>query len=489
MARPAFILTGNGEPLLNAAAFAVATIPSLHPKGIGSPALEELLTYCHEHSSGGSGMRFSATGDALITRRIDSDGDRRDDLLLKVIRSADARFTNLETSLTNGRGYPAPGWGGTYLSSPAGCLSDLVEMGFNLFSRANNHTGDWGAEGVLETSRVCDEAGVCHAGAGRHLAEARLPAYLDLPGGKTALLSVTTSAPGAGYRAGLQRPDCQGRPGAACLRFEEYAIVPQDIMRDLRELVAQTRFDRVKQYEIGLGFRSPDAEGVFSVGTVKFKEGPALGEAWEPNRSDIEETLRHVRDARRQADVVLLAFHAHDMSADGPDGVPSLHQDFCRACVDAGCDAVIGHGPHRLRGIEIYHGKPIFYSLGNFIFQNEQAQGLPADFYERLGIDPIASTPADGFDRRNSRGKGGFAGDRAYWESVIAWWETDEGGLREVRLYPVDLGWGRPRSQRGRPAIAQGPDAERIIARMDELCRPLGTRVAWDPHGYGVVGL
>ena len=46
---------------------------------------------------------------------------------------------------------------------------------------------------------------------------------------------------------------------------------------------------------------------------------------------------------------------------------------FARAVIDAGADVFVGHGPHVLRGIEIYKGKPIFYSLSNFIFQNETA--------------------------------------------------------------------------------------------------------------------
>jgi poly-gamma-glutamate capsule biosynthesis protein CapA/YwtB (metallophosphatase superfamily) len=432
-------------------------------------------------------MRFSATGDALITRRTTRWDDEAFDQLLRAIGSADARFTNLETSLTNGCGYPAAGWGGTYLSSPAGCLTDLVDMGFNLFSRANNHCGDWEAEGVIETTRVCDAAGVCHAGAGRHLAEARRPAYLDLPGGKVALLAVTTAAQGAGYRAGLQRPDCQGRPGANCLRFEEYAVVPSDVMRQIRALMARTRVEKQKQYEVDLGFRTADAEGIFSVGAAKFKEGEAFGETWEPSKADVGDILRHIGDARRQADVVLFSFHGHEMPGGDPDGVPSFHRDFCRACIDAGCDAVIGHGPHRLRGIEIYNGKPIFYSLGNFIFQNEEVEALPADFYERLGLDPVASTPADGFDRRNNRGKGGFLHDRAYWETVVAWWEIEDGRLREVRLYPVDLRRERPRPQRGRPVMARDPLASQIITRMDSLSQPLGARVIWDTNGYGLV--
>jgi poly-gamma-glutamate capsule biosynthesis protein CapA/YwtB (metallophosphatase superfamily) len=39
--------------------------------------------------------------------------------------------------------------------------------------------------------------------------------------------------------------------------------------------------------------------------------------------------------------------------------------------IDAGAAVVTASGPHVLRGIEIYNGKPILYGLGNFIFENE----------------------------------------------------------------------------------------------------------------------
>jgi poly-gamma-glutamate synthesis protein (capsule biosynthesis protein) len=407
--------------------------------------------------------------------------------LLDVIALGDARFTNLETLFTNGVGYPAADWGGTFLSSPPGCLDDLVRMGFNLFGRANNHAADWGADGVLETTRVCDAAGVAHAGAGHTLAAARRPAYLHLPAGKVALLAVATATANATYRAGAQRPDCQGRPGVSCLRFEEFAVLPPDAMAQLRALAAHTRYERDKQYTVGLGFRSADAPGTFSIGGAKFKEGDAVGDAWDAHRGDFEDVLRHVRDARRQADVVVMAFHGHESTAEHDDMPPRLHRDFCRACIDAGCDGVVGHGPHRLRGVEIYKDRPIFYSLGNFIFENEEAVVQPAEFYERLGLDPMTSTPADAFDRRNSRGKGGFAADRAYWESVVAVWDLTEGCLADVRLYPVELAFGKPRPERGRPGLAEGAQAQDIIDRMDALSRPLGARVASDARGYGVV--
>lgn len=68
--------------------------------------------------------------------------------------------------------------------------------------------------------------------------------------------------------------------------------------------------------------------------------------------------------------------------------------------IDAGAGVVVGHGPHILRGIEVYKGRPIFYSLANFIFENDLVELQPADSYELLGLEGD-SLPSDYFSRRS----------------------------------------------------------------------------------------
>jgi poly-gamma-glutamate capsule biosynthesis protein CapA/YwtB (metallophosphatase superfamily) len=423
-------------------------------------------------------------GDALVSRRHPL---TEPSPLSEILRSADVRFCNFETTVPDGRGYPASDWAGTYTSAPAGVIADLAAMGFNLFGRANNHAGDWREEGVMETTRAFAAAGVVHVGAGANLAEARRPAYLDLPSAKVALIAVATAPPGSPFRAGAQRPDCRGRPGASCLRFSHTLLIPEAEFAHLRRVLEQTPLAAERRESVDLGFAAADEPGTLSVGGVRFKPGPAYGEEWAAHPGDLDELLRSVRDARRQAGVVLVAFHAHESSPGAPGGIPSFHREFCRACIDAGADAVIGHGPHRLRGIEVYRDRPILYSLGNFIFENEEVEVLPADFYERLGLDPLLATPADAFDRRNARGRGGFLADGCYWRSVVAWWEYDGEQLRELRLYPVDLHRDRRRGERGRPTLAGEDLAREVAAEMDALSAPLGPRVTWQPEGYASV--
>jgi poly-gamma-glutamate synthesis protein (capsule biosynthesis protein) len=138
---------------------------------------------------------------------------------------------------------------------------------------------------------------------------------------------------------------------------------------------------------------------------------------------------------------------------------------------------VAGHGPHFLRGIEIYNGKPIFYSLGNFIFQNETVQRVPPPGYSyyHLGDD---STPGDWGLSRSGGGEFGFAADPVFYRSAVPVVEFEGGRLREIRLYPIDLGFKQPMSQRGRPVLAEGQVAQEILQWLQDVSKPFGTEIA-----------
>ena len=87
--------------------------------------------------------------------------------------------------------------------------------------------------------------------------------------------------------------------------------------------------------------------------------------------------------------------------------------------------------------------KPIFYSLGNFIFQNDTVRWQPAYNYESVGLGP-EHTPADFYDRRSENDARGFPGDPIYWHSVVARCEYRAHKLRRVTLHPIDLGHDKP---------------------------------------------
>ena len=425
-------------------------------------------------------LTVSAAGDALITQRIAS----RDPGFLRlaeVIRSADARFVNLEGTLHNFEGHPQATSGGTYVCGSPAIIDDLKAVGFNLYSAANNHMTDWGEGGIFGTLATLDRAGVVYAGLGRHLAEARTPRYLETAAGRVALLALASTFP-PGANAGEQRPDCQGRPGINPLRFETTIAVDRATLEALAAIDHRLHFSAARQHSIQLGFQRPDPDGITTVLGQRFTVADPQGIRTEPHAGDLAGNLAWIHDARRQAEWVIVSVHAHEQQNGDYQQPAEFIPAFCRAAVEAGADLVVGHGPHILRGMEMYRGRPIFYSLGNFIFQNETLWRQPQDFYERLGL-PVTATPADLFDARGARG--GFAADPAYWESMVPVVRFDGDRVDEIRLHPVTLGHGLPRAQRGGPVMAATDSGRAIIERVGRLSP--GVKIAWSGEGYWVV--
>jgi poly-gamma-glutamate capsule biosynthesis protein CapA/YwtB (metallophosphatase superfamily) len=411
-------------------------------------------------------MTFALTGDAIISQRLSPFNEPEYLRMIDIIRDADLAFTNLEVLFHNyEEGYPATHSGGTWMAAEPHIANELVWAGFDMVSRANNHTMDYGAGGLRATTRALDGVGLVHAGAGENLAQARSPAYLETAGGRVALISVASTFADED-RAGPQRSDIRGRPGLNPLRYGRTYAVSSASIQKLREVAQE------------LGFRTGDSDDQIRFLRERFVVAEPPGSRTEAHEGDLAEILASVRDARRQADWVIVTSHSHEGAASREQPADFL-ATFARAAIDAGADMVVGHGPHVLRGIELYKGKPIFYSLSNFIFQNETIRYLPGDIYDAYDLPPDATT-ADAFDRRNEASRtGGFPGQRMYWESVIAAPVFEDGALTEVRLYPITLGFGRPRPQRGRPRLADKEAGQRIIEKLSELSGPFGVDVQY----------
>ena len=168
-------------------------------------------------------------------------------------------------------------------------------------------------------------------------------------------------------------------------------------------------------------------------------------------------------------------------------GDPNFETSFevVKTAIDAGADVFLVHGPHVLRGIEIYKGKPIFYSLANFIFQNETLLRLPYENYKRFELGPNKHV-ADFNDARYNFDKRGFPARADYWESIVAvpQWKGKE--LMELKLYPITLGFGLSRMARGRPMFADSELSKKIIDDLKKYSEPFGTEIDFQ-DGFGIV--
>jgi len=422
-------------------------------------------------------MRLTATGDALITRRMPLYDDPAFMGMVALIRACDVAFTNTEVTLSRFRGWPVVESGGMALSVDPRCAHDLRQLGFNCTAFANNHTLNYGEEGVLRTLDALRDADIVCAGAGANLGEARLPAYLETINGRLGLVGCASSF-AKGQRAGDQTALLPGRAGLNPLRFKATIMVDADAMAAIKRIAEATGLEQQRQFGEWMNFYPPTTkEGEYSFlnQTYAVTDG-AMGVATEPNEQDLAEIARWTAEAKRQAGFAMVSIHAHEQGGERwlpADFLPT----FAHAMIDAGADIVVGHGPHLLRGLEFYRGKPIFYSLGNFIFEHETLERMAADDYDTLKRDPTW-TPGQVLHDLHRNLEQSFPADDRYWESVLPICEFEGDQVRAITLYPLTLGFQRPVWERGIPRLASGEQADATLRRFADLSAPFGTEIA-----------
>jgi poly-gamma-glutamate synthesis protein (capsule biosynthesis protein) len=327
-------------------------------------------------------------------------------------------FTNLEATVAEkgetvheGRGFLAP----------PEALDALTTFGFNLLSLSNNHAFDLKVTGIQNTIREADSRKIVHAGTGNNLAEAEAPGYLHTGKGTIALIGSASGliAPGGSATA--------DRPGVNELRVEA-------------------------------GDKENEA-------TADLPGAPGN----TPNHADSQRVLQSIRDARQRADLVIVyqhnhVFGNHSFSTIFTEGMQERLapnewlKKWTHAEVDAGADIIVMHGAPLLHGVEIYHGKPIFYDLGNFIYN----------------LTPTLT----------------YIDEPINWESVVAYVQFQGKNLQSISFRPIALnnvGEGQPDihnqytnnqflDTRGLPSPVTGARAGYILQRLADASKPFGTK-------------
>jgi poly-gamma-glutamate synthesis protein (capsule biosynthesis protein) len=432
---------------------------------------------------------FAATGDSIITRRVSKRTDKAFLDMVELIRGADSAFTNLEIVTPKEPWVPGFGPLGSNLGSPPFILDELKWMGFNLYSAANNHSVDYTFLGLVDTLDALKERDMVYAGAGMTLGEARRPGYLDSPAGRVGLVACASTFD-VGAQAAASRPDIGGRPGLNPMRYQTEYVVDSQQLAALRKIDEALGTDVVTKRWRDV-FANPNPEA-YKFLEKDFVEGETPRVSTSPQESDLEGIAHWISEARRQSDLVVATIHAHE----GQNGdlntqdIADFIVPMARHWIDAGADVFVGHGPHTLRGMEIYKGKPIFYSLGNFFCTSATNPRYGSESYEQHGLPPSA-TPADLRDATSKNEDGSskhMDADPQYWRTVIPMCRFEGRELIDIELHPVELGFDLPDPQRGIPVLADNEDGAIILKDLQSLSAPFGTELKIEPSGDRVIG-
>ncbi len=432
---------------------------------------------------------FTAVGDMLVQRRIPHPSAGFTEIS-NHLQKADVRYLNLETTLHRGEYYANQFCGGSYLRADPEVLEDVKAYGFNMLSFANNHSMDFDRGGLIATKQAVDKAGIINAGVGMNLDEAASPKYLDTLCGRVALIGVVSTmgtplAASYSAMAGQQSRRYPGRPGVNGLRIEDYLQVTSEQLEVIRQISSLSKINAQKDIERAEGYFPPLAEGLAVLKDLQFKEGEETRYVTHPHPEDMQRVEKAIYEAEMQADYILVSIHSHELSGDKKENPADFLAEFAHRCIDAGAHAVIGHGPHLLRPIEIYKNRPIFYSLGNFIIHNECIPYAPEEMFANQGLTSDA-TMRELFCNRSSGYTKGLMRDRRMLESVIPYFEMENGELTYLELMPIELQFQKPVWRSGNPRFS---NQHGIIQRLAEMSKSYGTKITVDGRGYGIVKL
>ncbi len=420
-----------------------------------------------------------AIGDMLYSHPYAGTTDPELRKVLDIVRSGDVTVTNQEGVFIDLKTFKGSAYGNGQLWGSGTLAKDMKDMGIDILSVANNHSTDFGWEGLIESMRLLDAAGVSHSGGGMNLKEARAPAYFDTPKGRVSLIS-TASTVKPNARANDAFGETNARPGISTLRLRRVELVTPAQMDAVRALA-------IERASVREPAPAPDAREITfgeRIYRVRDKEPADWAIHWDMDLYDHAGLLQSVREAKAQSDLAVFTIHAHE----SPTGVdddnpppPNFLIKLFRDVVDAGGDVVVGGGPHSLRGIEIYKGKPIFYGVGVFFIRGE----IKALQETALRVFPDPATgkaPPPKPEERSVRPGGNPA---SWYDSIVAAVDYKDGKAVAVRLYPLDVGNTYDRSRRGIPHLADPANAKRILADLQKFSAPFGTRIAID----GSVGI
>ena len=407
-----------------------------------------------------------SVGDAILLERFPKDYDTS--RVRKIVEKADVRLFNLENVLSDRPIYASSYCGGTWLLAKEDTLDDTLKFGFNGCSFANNHTMDFSYDVMFDTLNAAKKRNLPICGAGSNLEEASDFAVIDTPNGKCALISICATFNDAA-RAGNPSDYLPGRPGLNPLRFSvEYHITPEH-MKALREISTGTHIDGRRNRSRMGGYTLMPPEGCFGFGEYNFRESEVEGKISKVNANDMARTENTIKKALKECENVIVNIHSHEIKHDTDDEPDDFLIEFCRKCIDAGASAVIGTGTHQLKAIEIYKEKPIFYSLGNFIFQSDMVFCMPDDFREKYNM-PHGLTARKQIAERAKRGNGGLHNDVNNFRSIMPFMTFEDGKLTELKLYPLRLDM-----HTGFPYLADDNETKIIYNYLCERNKQFGT--------------
>lgn len=422
-------------------------------------------------------LTILATGDLMLLQKFPKKYNYTE--IYDFINHADVKITNLESVVSNWDCFASTFCGGQWINTESENLDDISKFNFNLYSCANNHSMDFSFDGLLSTKRELEKRNWIYAGIGESLDEASSAKIIEIPDKiKIGFISVTSTFIDAA-RAGNSRDEIPSRPGVNPLRVKTKYLVNKKHFDDLTEIAENTYINGERDNARKIGSLPPEEKNSINFGGNFFvvSENGKEGKYTYCHKGDLSRILEEIKKVKDRVDYVVMSVHSHQIKRTSYTEPDYFLEEFAHKCVDAGVSAVVCGGTHQLKPIEIYHEKPIFYSLGNFIFQNHLVKKLPADFWDKYSYD-VSLTVQEGMNIKTQNGTIGLEQDKNNYVSVIPMIEFEGEKLSDIVLLPIELNFDN--EYKGLPRIADEKDIRYIFEYLSDISSAYNTKLILD---------
>lgn len=373
-------------------------------------------------------IHIGIVGDVMLTNPLHLfQRSERSSWLQAWLGDVDVAIANLEMALPE---VASPADKLSVIGSESRFLKEIARCGFSTVTLANNHMMDHGTQGLLDTLAVVDKAGLQSVGAGPDIDAASRPLIIEVGNARRlAILNFACTLP-PGSAAG------PARPGIAPIRVTQ-------------------------QHEI---------DPIF----IQEQPGTAPWVNTYVREQDSRLICERIAQVRETADFVLAVIHwgvPPHWQAPFQGFLATYQRPLARTLIEAGANAIVGHHPHVLHGVEVIDNCPVFYSLGNFIWHHRTKQ-------EVNGNKPLYEP-----------------GYRLHWREALAISAVDPRKRESLFLHLTfrDDGWYaklRPvwLDDMGEPSLPAPDKSQEILNRINTMSMQLGCTLTLDSNSARISG-
>lgn len=375
-------------------------------------------------------LKIILLGDLLITKNIKI--KNKDRLLNKLLHNSDFVIGNLESiyCISNNL-YPSYHSGGSWIKTIEDISDTLNFFNVSCLSTSNNHSFDFGYNGILSTINNLRANNIIHVGSGDNLISAsKTKKYKELD-----ILSCYISKDDY-MIAGEADSFYLNRPGINHLRLKEIITVDNNTYQHLIKI--KTEIDN------NINEKSLTLNDIIYMKGKKIESSSIIH---KKDRNRITTSLKNSSNQNK-----LLSIHYHSNWIKKP---PYFLKHLVHESINNGANIIMCHGPHDNKPITLKENYVVFWGLGSFIYHIDDLNIQPKEFDIKYNIPKNIVNLKDKITYRKYKIKNNPSTNPKNWLSFIPEINITNGVIEQINIYPITLDFCNINNHKGWPKLSR----------------------------------